>query len=148
MAPRALEVIGKVDRWLRPEFEGDSMDDGPKNIAGSQNADGVTGSVDNRNCTHMFIEHNVGDLADLCRRSSGKDVADHYTGEFVLGGWARLINRFQFMRIGQQVMARYHSDQGAVDRRHREVVNPLAFHHSPRLQQRTVGRQPGYGRGH
>ena len=124
------------------------MDDGPENIAGCQNADQVTGAVEDRNCTHVFIEHDVGDLADLRRRSGGQDPAAHYTGELVPGGRSRRIDGFQLMRIGQQIVVRYHSDQRAMDRRHRELVNPLVFHHSPCLQQRTVGRQPCYGRGH
>src|SRR6185503_17380498 len=53
---------------LCPEFEGASVDDGPENIAGRQNADRVTGAVEDRNLVNVFIEHDVGDLADLCRR--------------------------------------------------------------------------------
>ena len=113
--------------WLRPEFEGASVDDGPENIAGCQNADRVTGAVEDCNRIHVFIEHHAGDLADLRRRGGGQDPAAHHTGEFVPGGRSRRIDGFQLMRIGQQFLVRYHSDQRAMDRSHREMVNPLHF---------------------
>lgn len=116
------------------------MDDGSENIAGCQNADQMAGAIEDRNRTYLFIKHDVGDLADLRRRGGGQDPAAHYTGELVLGERSWRIDGFQLMRMGQQVVLRYHSDQCAVDRRHREMVNPLAFHHSPCLQQCTVGR--------
>ncbi len=65
------------------------MDGGPENIAGCQNADQMTGAVEDRNRTYLFIEHDVGDLADLHRRSGGRDPAAHYTGELVLGERSR-----------------------------------------------------------
>jgi hypothetical protein len=52
------------------------------------------------------------------------------------------------MRVGQQVVVRDHSDQHAMNRCHEEMVNPLALHHSPRLQQRTIRRQLCDRRGH
>jgi hypothetical protein len=106
---------------LCPEFEGASVDDGPENIAGRQNADRVTGAVEDRNRVNVFIEHDVGDLADLCRRGRGQDPAVHHTGQFVFGRRSRRIDRFQLSRIGQQLDIRYHSNQRAMDRRHREI---------------------------
>ena len=116
------------------------MDDGPENIAGCQNADQVTGASEDRICILVFIEHDVGDLAYFRGRSGGQDQAAHFTGEPVPGEWFRRIDGFQFMRMGQQVMVRCHSYQRAVDRHNREMVNPHAFHHSPCLKPRTVGR--------
>jgi hypothetical protein len=52
----------------------------------------------------------------------------------VFGRRSRRIDRFQLSCIGQQLEIRYHSDQRAMDRRHREMVNPLACHDSPCLQ--------------
>lgn len=87
------------------------MDDGPENIAGCQNADQVRGAVEDRNCTLMFIEHDLGDLADLRGRCGGQDPAAHFTGERVLGEWFRRIDGFQLMHMGQQVMVRCLSDR-------------------------------------
>ena len=126
LTQEALEDIQNVDGLLCPEFERVSVDDSSENIAGCQNADQLTGAVEGRNRVHLFIEHDVGDLAYLCRRGGGQDPAVHHTGEFVLGRRSRRTNGFQFMRIGQQFVVRYHSDQCAVDRRHREMVNPLS----------------------
>ena len=77
------------------------MDDGPENIAGCQNADWVTGAVEDRNRTDLFIEHDMGDLADIRRRGGGQDPAAHCMGELVRDGRSRRIDGFQLMRIGQ-----------------------------------------------
>ena len=79
------------------------MEDGSENIAGCQNADQMTGAVEDRSRTYLFIEHDVGDLADLRRWSGGQDPAAHHTGELVPGGRSWRIDGFQLMRVGQQV---------------------------------------------
>jgi hypothetical protein len=87
--------------WLCQEIEGASVGDGTENIGGCQNADRVTGVVENRNRVDLFIEHGVGDLSDLRHGSGGQDPAIHDTCKFAFGEWSRRIDGFQFMRVGQ-----------------------------------------------
>jgi hypothetical protein len=78
------------------------VDEGPENIAGCQNANQLTGVVEDRNCTLLFIEHDVGNLADLRGRSGGQKPAAHFTGELVRGEWFQRIEGFQLMRMGSR----------------------------------------------
>ena len=78
------------------------MDDGTENIAGCQNADRVTGAVEDWNRINLFIDHGVGDLANLRHRSGRQDPAVHDTRELVLGEWSRRIAGFQLMRMGSR----------------------------------------------
>jgi hypothetical protein len=57
-----------------------------EDIAGCQNVDRVTGAVEDRDRIDLFIEHDLGDLADLRRRGGGQDPIAHHTGALVPGG--------------------------------------------------------------
>jgi hypothetical protein len=56
MTQEALEDNRGVEGWLRPEFKWASADDGPESIAGCQNADRVTGAVEDQKSPSRLLE--------------------------------------------------------------------------------------------
>lgn len=53
--PKVQEDNQSMRPWLRPEIERTLVDDGPENIAGCQNADQMTGAVEDRNSTYVLL---------------------------------------------------------------------------------------------
>ena len=72
-----------IKTLLCPEFEWASVDDGSENIAGCQHANQLTGAIEDRNRPDLFIERDMSNLSDLCRRSCGQGTAAHDAGKLV-----------------------------------------------------------------